>query len=180
MKENLNVWLLFLKDYNGTTVMLDQFWSSNSNLELFTDSAGGIGFGIYFNHKWAQACWPKDWEEIGILSDVIFLELFPVVAALFIWGSELKNKNILFHVDNQAVVTIINKKSSKSPRVMSLVIKMVLACLESNILLKAEHISGCLNSLVDSLSRCDFQKFRRLCPDADQDPCAIPSHLWEI
>jgi hypothetical protein len=36
MKENLNVWLLFLKDYNGTTVMLDQFWSSNSDLELFT------------------------------------------------------------------------------------------------------------------------------------------------
>jgi hypothetical protein len=51
MKENLNVWLLFLKDYNDTTVMLDQFWSSNSDLELFTDSAGGIGFGIYFNHK---------------------------------------------------------------------------------------------------------------------------------
>jgi hypothetical protein len=60
--------------------MLDQFWSSNSNLELFTDSAGGIGFGIYFNHMWAQACWPKDWEEIGILSDIAFLELFFVVA----------------------------------------------------------------------------------------------------
>ena len=92
----------------------------------------------------------------------------------------MKNKKILFHVDNQAVVTIINKKSSKSPRVMSFVIKMVLACLESNILLKAEHISGRLNSLADSLSRCDFQKFRRLCPDTDQDSCAIPSHLWEI
>lgn len=63
---------------------------------------------------------------------------------------------------------------------MSLVRKIVLACLESNILLKAEHISGRLNSLADSLSRCDFQKFRRLCPVADQDPCAIPSHLWEI
>ena len=73
MKEDLNVWLLFLKDYNGTTVMLDQFWSSNSDLELFTDSAGGIGFGIYFNHKRAQACWPKDWEEIDILSDATFL-----------------------------------------------------------------------------------------------------------
>ena len=73
MKEDLHVWLLFLKDYNGTTVMLDQFWPSNSDLELFTDSACGIGFGIYFNHKWAQACWPKDWEEIGILSDIAFL-----------------------------------------------------------------------------------------------------------
>jgi hypothetical protein len=75
---------------------------------------------------------------------------------------------------------IKHKKSSKSPKVMSLVRKMVLACLESNILLKAEHISGRLNSLADSSSRCDFQKFRRLSPDADQDQYAIPSHLWEI
>ena len=61
------------------------------------------------------------------------------------------------------MVTIINKKSSRSPRVMGLVRKMVLVCLEANILLKGEHIPGCLNSLADSLSRSDFQKFRRIC-----------------
>lgn len=43
MKEDLNIWLLFLSNYNGTTVILDKFWSSNSDLELFTDSAGGVG-----------------------------------------------------------------------------------------------------------------------------------------
>lgn len=87
--------------------MLDQFWSF-WNFLLTVRNADGIGFGIYFNHKWAQACWPKDWEEICNLSDITFLELFPIAAALFIWRSELKNKKILFHVDNQAVVTIIN------------------------------------------------------------------------
>ena len=40
MKEDLNVWLLFLKDYIGTTVILDQFWSSNSDLEK------GVCYGV--------------------------------------------------------------------------------------------------------------------------------------
>ena len=41
MKEYLRIWLLFLSRYNGTTMFPDKCWSSNSNLELFTDSAGG-------------------------------------------------------------------------------------------------------------------------------------------
>jgi len=51
---------------------------------LFTDSAGGTGkgFGIYFNGMWAQAVWPEQCELTGILTDITFLELFPVVIAL--------------------------------------------------------------------------------------------------
>jgi hypothetical protein len=63
-------------------------------------------------------------------------------------------------LDNMPVVITMNKKSSKSPRVMTLVRKLVLACLDYNILLKAEHISGHLNCSADSLSRSNFQKFQ--------------------
>jgi hypothetical protein len=129
---------------------------------------------------WAQAVWPVQWELTGILTDITFLELFPVVVALNISGYYLRNITLIFHVDNQAVVYIINNQSSRSPRVMSLVRKLVFACLEFNILLKSEHIPGYLNSLAHSLSRCDFQKFRRLCPTADINPCAIPPHLWSV
>jgi len=182
MKEDLNVWLSFLKNYNGSTVMLDYFWTSSLDLELYSDSAGGsgLGFGIYFMGRWAQETWPKNWESLNIMSDITFLELFPVVVALSIWKDELKNKRILFHIDNASVVTIINKKSCKSERVMALVRKLVLVCLELNILLKAEHIQGVQNTIVDSLSRCNFQKFRHVCPDADPQPAAIPPHLWKI
>jgi hypothetical protein len=62
---SLKVWLIFLTDYNGVTVMLDNLWSSNETIEFYADSAGGSnrGFGIYFQGKWAQACWPKDWID---------------------------------------------------------------------------------------------------------------------
>jgi hypothetical protein len=55
-----------------------------------------------------------------------------------------------------SVVIIINKKSSEFPRVMTLVRRLVLASLDYNILLKAEHIDGHLNCLADSLSRSNF------------------------
>jgi hypothetical protein len=32
---------------------------------------------------------------MGILKDITFLELFPVVVALCIWGEQLKNKKII-------------------------------------------------------------------------------------
>ena len=163
-------------------MFLEQLWSSNSDLELFTDSAGGKGrrFGIYFGGKWAHACWLTSWQNSDILSDITFLEPFPEVVALNIWGTDLKNKKILFHIDNMSVVIIINKKSSKSPRIMTLVRKLVLACLDYNILLKVEHISGHLNCVADSLSRFNFQKFKTLCPTADERPCQIPSQLCTV
>lgn len=75
--------------------------------------------------------------------------------------SHFKIKKIIFNVDNQSVVTIINKKSSKSTRVMSLVRNLVLSTLRYNIMLKAVHIPG-INVIVDSLSRSDWQRVRRL------------------
>ena len=78
------------------------------------------------------------------------------------------------HTDNQALVSIINKQTSKSKRVMMLVRKMVLLLLENNIMFKAQHIYGKVNNIADALSRKQFQKFRTLAPKADQDPEPIP------
>ena len=99
---------------------------------------------------------------------------------MHIWGIHLKNKRIIFNVDNQAVVAIINKKSSKSNRVMTLVRNLVSLSLQYNIMLKAEHIPGKINSIADALSRSDWQRFKTLCPEADPEPTEIPDHLWKI
>ncbi|VDI53015.1 Hypothetical predicted protein [Mytilus galloprovincialis] len=41
MKADLEVWLDFIKQYNGVTVITENVWVSNEKLKLFTDSAGG-------------------------------------------------------------------------------------------------------------------------------------------
>ena len=48
IKEDIKAWLTFLTDYNEVTVMLDNLWTSNETIELYTDSAGGqIGVLAY-------------------------------------------------------------------------------------------------------------------------------------
>ena len=90
--------------------MLDTAWTSADSIEIFTDSAGGKqrGFGIHVQGRWAQANWPNECAENGTLADITFLELFPVVVAISIWGLHLRNKKLTFNIDNKSVVYINN------------------------------------------------------------------------
>lgn len=180
MRQDLNMWRQFFEKFNGISVFYDRHWVSNADVQFFTDSAGGLGlgFGIYFQGRWCRASWPARWHEKGVTKDITFLEMFPIVVALDIWGSELRNKKIKFQCDNQAVVHILNSMTSKSDRVMGLVRSITLSCLELNILIKALHIPGVHNDICDALSRLQLQRFRQLAPDAEVDPHPVPSHLW--
>ena len=42
MRKDLKLWLRFFKDFNGVSVFHDRFWTSNEDLQLFTDSAAGV------------------------------------------------------------------------------------------------------------------------------------------
>ncbi|MCG7866997.1 MAG: hypothetical protein JAY74_11590 [Candidatus Thiodiazotropha taylori] len=182
MKKDLELWLQFFKGFNGVSVFHDRYWVSNEDIQLFTDSVGGSsrGFGAFFAGKWAYGPWPQSWSEQGILGDITALELFPLLVALHIWGEALRNKKILFRVDNLAVVHIVNSKTSKSDRVMTILRTFTLQCLHLNIAVRAQHISSAANNIADSLSRFRFQRFRQLVPDADPTPTPVPHQLWNI
>lgn len=61
---------------------------------------------------------------------------------------------------------------------MFFVRKLVLVCLQRNIVFKANHIQGTYNTLADSLSRLQIQKFRLLAPVLmDQIQTDIPTCL---
>lgn len=182
MKKDLALWLQFLESYNGVTLITDPAWVTNDTLQLFTDSAGGSlgGFGIYFKGHWAQGIWPKHWVDEGLTRDMTLLELFPVVAALVTWSSNFQNKKVLFHIDNQAVVHVIQSQTCRSERVMNLVRHMVLVMLSNNITVTAKYIPSCKNVIADSLSRSQWFRFRQVAPEADWLPTKIPLHLWNI
>lgn len=179
IKRDLKMWLSFFQHFNGISVFHDRFWVSSADVELYTDSAGSIGFGIYFAGKWACAAWPADWHDSGRTRDITVLELFPIVVSLYLWGPELRNKKIMFHCDNAAVVYAINTMTSKSDNVMILLRALTLKCLQLNVVAKAKHIPGKSN-ITDSLSRLQLDRFRSLAPMAEKRPEAIPSLLWKL
>lgn len=124
--------------------------------------------------------WPTEWAGTEAMRDITFLELVPIVLAIHAWGNQLTSKKIVFRVDNEALVAILNKKSSKSKRVMGLIRPLVLQSMLSAIQFKACHILGVHNEVADALSRCQFQRFRTLVPQADLEPTPIPDSFLTI
>ena len=114
------------------------------------------------------------------MRDMTFLEYFPVVVALSLWKNKFAHSKLLFHIDNMAVVHIINQSTSKSERVMNLVRKLVLTCLEFNTCIQAAYIPTKQNFIADSLSRSQWGRFRRLAPQADPSPVPLPPDIWLI
>ena len=69
-------------------------------------------------------------------------------------GGRFSNQTIEFHTDNLALVSIINKCSSRKPHITSLVRALVKSMLRFNFVCYAIHIPGVQNALADALS-CD-------------------------
>lgn len=120
-------------NFNGVT-----FWREELRLEaelqVHSDAAGSLGLGIFFRSHWCSESWPEAWAEKGLTRDLLFLEFFPIVTAVWIWGEDMANHTIHFWCNNMAVVQVIISLSSKSERVMGLVREFTLHCLRLNLL----------------------------------------------
>lgn len=104
----------------------------------------------------------------------------PILVAMWIWADQFTAKKLLINTDNIALVDILNAKSSKSQRVMSLVRPLVLLCMKNNIQIKTRHIPGYQNSIADSISRFQWERFRSLAPQADTTPARLPPELLSL
>ena len=172
-KHDIKVWLNFLDEFNGKAFFLDDKWETSCSMKLFTDAAGSKGYGAIFGTHWFYGAWPESWKSFNIA----FLELFPIVIALHIWGPSMANRYVAFYTDNAAIVDIINRQTSKHPLVMILVRDLVLTSLKHNILFRARHIPGVHNTGADYISRFQVEQFKQISPGADDLPTLVPAHL---
>lgn len=171
VKADLAVWQSFLCGFNGKSFFLEDQWYNSEHLNLFTDASGSLGFGAIFGSKWCYGSWPVEWTSFNIA----VLEFYPIVLSLCLWGKLMRNQCILFFTDNEAIVHAINKQSCKDKHLMFYVRKLVLVCLQYNIMFKAKHVKGIHNGLADSLSRLQMHRFQQLAPKGmDKSPTDIP------
>lgn len=65
------------------------------------DASGVIGYGAFMAKEWFNG----RWSPLQLPLSIAYKELFPVVLAAHVWGP---HRHILFHVDNETVVHILN------------------------------------------------------------------------
>ena len=104
-------------------------------------------------------------------------ELYPIILAIELWGHNIKNRCIVLFSDNAAVVTMLNKHTTKHKLCMALIRRFVIKIMSDNISVQAQHISGKLNNLAENLSRLQIGEFQKGLPTAEPLATPIPTHL---
>lgn len=90
--------MFFLDDGMGDVIL---------SRAVYRNAAGCKGYGAIFGKHWFCGVWPALWTSLSIA----FLELFPIVLSLHIWGPVKANKYVAFYTDNTAIVDIINHQT---------------------------------------------------------------------
>lgn len=174
---DLNMWLQFLREWNGVSFFHDSHFTATESLLLFTD-ASLLGFGGYYNGHWFSSEWPTEYQESEQSTfSMAFRELYPIVVAAICWGNSWTSKKILFKCDNLATVHIINKGRSKCLKIMNLMRTLTWTAAVKNFYFRAEHLPGSTNIISDALSRFQMDRFRAAAPLADRFPTKCPTPL---
>ena len=168
-------WHDFIGIWNGKSLLQSPPVTSSA-LKLFTDASGALGFGAVFNNAWFSSEWPPNLQG----KDINYKELFSLVAAVFTWGVELSNKQVIMHTDNLSITRIWMSGTTSREDLMQLVRALFFFGAKMNINIMVQHVLGHSNALADSLSRFDLQRFRRLHPHADIGPTPINPEVWNL
>ena len=94
--------------------------------------------------------------------------------AFKLWSNQLQGYNILFLVDNIAIVQVLNSKTAKDPIIMKMLCQMVVHAMLNHIDFGSRHIEGKKNILPDFLSRLQEDKARSIAPWLDPSQTQVP------
>lgn len=172
-QKDLEWWHEFLDSWNGVSFWLYPGVPSVSNVIVSSDASGAIGCAAFYNQQWFN----KMWSPSQLSHSIAFKELFPIVVAAYVWGPQWSRQHVLFKCDNEAVVFIMNKRTSKIPAIMQLMRHLLLAAAHHNFSFSSEHLPGINNCIADALSRFNWQAFYHLAPTAHHLPTPLPSNL---
>ena len=169
---DIKMWLTFFQFHNGKTIFIQPEAESSISLHMYTD-ASKQACAATFKSSWFVIGFPVDWQG----KNIAFLELYPIVVALQIFGIRLANRAVVFHCDNKAIVQIINKQSSRDKCIMGLVRHLVMTAMQYNIKFSSKHVEGKKNILADKLSRLQVTSHLLSSFGMSPYPTSVPARL---
>ena len=164
-----------LSSWHGVYFGLFPTMSASPGLKVTSDASGSLGFGAYFNGEWFSG----SWVSCQTSHSIAYKELFPVVIAAHVWGPHFARHHVLFRTNNEAVVYILNSRTSRIPVLMCLLHHLLTSAARFNFSFASQHVPGVHNCIADALSHFHWQKFWRLAPQAQLLPVSILPQLLE-
>ena len=170
-KKDLDMWQKFFRFHNGKTIFITQTLTSD-DIQLYTD-ASKLACSAILDKQWFVVKFPIQWQS----RNIAFLELYPFVLALHIFGIKMCNRHVIFHCDNKAICDIINKLTSKDKEIMVLVRSLVLVCMQYNVRFCSLHLTSKQNFRADKLSRLQVSRELLSSWGMNLQPHRVPTQL---
>jgi hypothetical protein len=147
-KDELNWWYFNLQKWNGRSLL-----TATPTQTIFVD-ASDTGWGCSWNKQRAHGYWTPleaaqsiNWRELKAVH--LALKTFPIPA----------NSTILIRTDSTTSLSYINKQGgTRSLSLLNLATEVWNWCLNKNIAIQAQHISGIHNVTADMESRRTYFK----------------------
>ena len=174
MRDDLAFWRAHLSAWNGR-----QRWrSAYSEPFSFASDASLHGFGYYIQPVPAAAAaavrlWPAHLQPgagfLGVWSptdarfrstssQMIWCEMFAILAILSTYRELIRDSHVLFHMDNEPDVHTLNKQTTRSVQLAGLLREIYTVAVDCNIAIRAIHRPGVDNVLADFLSRTPLRQ----------------------
>ena len=165
-------WHCLIDHWNG----LSFFPPASPSSHVYSDASGTFGCGAVNQVMglWFQLQWPLSWAEVGIAAK----ELLPIVLAAAMWGRHWAGQHISFHCDNEAVVSVIQKRYAKHHLLTHLLRCLFFYASYFNFHYSATHIPGSLNIAADAISRNNISLLSSVLPQVNR--VVIPQALLEF
>ena len=150
---------------------------------FYTDAAGTKGCGGICDKNWFIIEWDCNFIK-KCNPSINYLELYALTVGILSWIKEYNNSRVIIFCDNQSVIHMVNKQSTKSKNCMVLIRMIVMHCLVHNVKIKVEYIESKSNTYADLLSRLKYKEFwrtaRKRGDSFNKNPTKIPDCLVDI
>ena len=161
-----------MEQYNGASMMLDDYFTTAEELGLFAD-ASLEGFGAcwvkadgtaeYFGGRWDQLFPGIDTSQETGEWHVSELEALVQLMVCHQWGAEFAGRRIVIRCDNDSAVTAINQMRCVDPGMHTAVKELWYTKLVHSFDVRCRHVKTAANVLGDCPSRWTR-------PDGTRDP----------
>ncbi|CAH3113440.1 unnamed protein product, partial [Porites lobata] len=115
-RRDLTWWRELFQTWDGLSFFCMPTWAPVPDFQVSSDAAGSLGYGAIFNTKWFCGAWSMEQRSLSIA----YKELFPIVVAAALWGSQWGSRRVEFLCDNESVVAVLKSGTSRDHLLMGL------------------------------------------------------------
>ena len=126
--------------------------------QVSSDAAGSLGFGAIFNSRWFFGAWAVSQQPLS----VAYKELFLIVVAAHLWGSQWSMWRVEFLCDNESVAAVLSSGTPRDADLMVLLCYLALLTVRHSFSFEASSVRGKAKPVADSLSRFQLQGLQHL------------------